>query len=77
MSDFQSWEEVKDWLEDPDDSWQTVTYHSWTWSHSYMSCSDDGEYGPCCQDDYDTVEEAVEAIKRYSSDRLHLVTKNV
>lgn len=76
MSDFNSWEEVRDWLEDPEDNYQTVTYGSWTWSASYMSCHDDGEYGPCCQDDYESVEDAVYAIKDYSGNRLHLVKKN-
>ena len=73
MSDFKSWEEVKDWLQDPDDNWQTVTYHSWTFSKSYMQCHSDE---PCCSDDYETVEDAVEAIKDYSGDRLHLVSKD-
>lgn len=76
MSDFQSWEEVKDWLEGPEDSWQTVTYGSWTWCGLYMSCHSDSEYGPCCEADYETVEEAIQAIKDHSSDRLHLVEKN-
>lgn len=76
MSDFQNWGEVKAWLEDPEDNYQTVTYASWTWTSSYMSCGDDSEYGPCCQHDYQSVEDAVEALKRYSNDRPHLVIKN-
>lgn len=75
MSDFNSWEEVKDWLEDPEDNYQTVTYHCWTFSKSYMSCWDDGEYGPCCQDDFKTVEEVIESIQNHT-DKLELVEKN-
>lgn len=72
MSDFKSWDEVKEWLKDPEDNYQTVTYHAWTWSDSWMSCSEGG----CCSDEYKTVEDAVETIKDYSGNRLHLVTKN-
>lgn len=76
MSDFSGWEEVKEWLENPEDNYQTVTYHSWTWSGLYMSCHSDSEYGPCCQYDYESVEDAVQAIKDYSNNRLNLVEKN-
>lgn len=77
MSDFNSWEEVEDWLEDSEDNYQTVTYGSWTWSGLYMSCHSDIEYGPCCHGNYESVEDAVEAIKDYSNNRLNLVEKDV
>lgn len=74
MSDFNSWEEVRSWLEDPEDNYQTVSYGEWTWSNSYMTCySEDC----CCAEDYETINHAIEVIKDYSNNRLHLVNKNV
>lgn len=72
MSDFNSWQEVKDWLEDPEDNYQTVNYHTWTFSKSYMTCNEPG----CCDDSYKSVEEAIEDIKRYSGDKLERVQKD-
>lgn len=73
MSDFKSWDEVKDWLVDSEENWNTVSYHAWTWSKSYMSCYDE-DCG--CSDDYETVDDAVESIKDYCGDKLELVNKN-
>lgn len=75
MSDFNSWKEVEEWLSDPEDKWQSVSYGSWTWTGLYMSCHSDSEYGPCCQDDYETYVDAVEAIKDYSSGNLGAIRK--
>lgn len=75
MSDFSSWKEVEEWLSDPEDKWQSVSYRSWTWTGLYMSCHSDSEYGPCCQDDYETYADAVESIKYYSNDDLGAIRK--
>lgn len=72
MSDFNSWEEVKAWLEDPDDNYQTVSYHHWTFSKSYMSCNEPG----CCDDSYKSVDEVVGSIKDYSKGNLERVHKD-
>ena len=72
MSNFNSWEEVKDWLEDPEDNYQTVTYHNWTFSKSYMSCNEPN----CCDDSFQSVDDAVESIKQYSGNKIGRVNRD-
>lgn len=67
MSDFNSWEEVRDWLE----KGEVVYYWAWTYSHNYMSCGEDG----CCEQDFDSVGEVIESLKRCCSGRLNMVDK--
>lgn len=73
MSDFNSWEEVKAWLEDPDDNYQTVAYHHWVFSKSHMSCCEPN----CCDDSYKSADEALESIKDYSHGKLDRVQRDV
>lgn len=71
MSDFSSWLEVEAWLEKD----RIVGVESWTFSKSYMCCWSTAEGDNCCEDDYSSVEEAVEDIKRLSDGKLERVNK--
>lgn len=71
MSDFDTWDEVKEWLSQD----ECVNVEVWTFSKGYMCCWSTAEGDPCCEEDYDCVEEAVEDVKRLSDDKLEDVKK--
>lgn len=70
MSDFKTWDEVKEWLAQD----ECVNVDGWTFSKAYMYCSSTVEGVTCCED-YDSVEEAIEDVKRLSDDKLEDVKK--
>ena len=46
----------------------SVYYHSWTFTATFMNCGDwDDEYGYCCSDNYDNVEQVLDSIHMYCS----------
>jgi hypothetical protein len=49
-----------------------LSYHAWTFFKHGMNCWD--EYN-CCQDDWDTVEEALDRIESYSGGEWDRVTE--
>ena len=79
MSDFSSWEEVKEYLEhkdDPDD-WTTVSLErghgvQLYWCDSFSSCGDD----QCCWDDFKSTDDAIDDIKLHCSGNLDWVIKD-
>lgn len=79
MSDFSSWEEVKEYLEhrdDPDD-WTTVRLEQGRgvqlyWCNSFASCGDD----QCCWDDFKSTDDAIDDIKLHCSGNLEWVIKD-
>lgn len=57
MSDFNSWEEVYAWLDNEEEDYPQVECGAWVFSRSYMSC------GECCEEDYATIEDAMESLQ--------------
>ena len=73
--DFNTWEEVAEWLSEEDD-YNQVSVHVWTFSLTYMSCNNyDDEYGPCCDNQYNCIEETITDIKHYSNNNIAEVEK--
>lgn len=68
MRDFKDWDEVKDWLL----KGEQVFYWAWTYSEDWMSC---GDFECGCEDDFDTVDDAVKSLRVYCSDRLNMVER--
>lgn len=68
MSDFNSWDEVKDWLLQD----ECVFYWAWTYSKDWMTC---GDFECGCEDDFDNVDDAIKQLRERCSDRLHMVKK--
>lgn len=71
MSDFNTWDEVKEWLSQE----ECVNVKVWTFSQGYMCCSNTAEGDMCCEDNYRSVEEAVEDVKRLSDDKIEDVRR--
>jgi hypothetical protein len=57
-SDFQSWDEVRDWLA----SGESVSYHTWYFSEHGMTCGDLG----CCDESFHNIDDALESVKYYA-----------
>lgn len=68
MKDFKDWEEVRDWLLKD----EQVYYWAWTYSKDWMSC---GDFECGCEDEFDTVEDAIKQLKERCSNRLNMVER--
>lgn len=71
MNDFNTWEEVKGWLSQG----ECVNVEVWSFTQGYMCCSNTAEGDTCCEDNYDSVEDAVEDVKRLSCGKIQDVRK--
>lgn len=69
MKDFSSWEEIKEWIDDPDDM-EVVCVESLYFSRTYMSCGEG-----CCDEPYDNVDYTMDAIKQYSGGDITKVSR--
>lgn len=76
MTDFSTWQEVKEYLEDTAD-WNTVKLLSGRgvqlyWCKDFASCGDD----QCCWDDFACTDDAIDDIKLHCCGNLDWVIKN-
>lgn len=60
MRDFNSWEEVREWISDVD-AMETVSVEHLYFSHTYMSCGEG-----CCDESFDSVDFTMDMIRRYA-----------
>lgn len=62
MSDFNSWDEVEEFLLE-DEGVNQVEYWSWVWSSGYKTCS-----SGCCDDSLSNIKECLDDIQYFCSD---------
>lgn len=60
MSDFNSWDELEQWLLDNDGEFVVVS-GSWWFSKTSMGCFSD-----CCEDHFSSLDRAIDTIMRYA-----------
>lgn len=71
MTDFNSWEQVKEWLEQDE---AVVVSGTWYFTKHFMSCGNyTDEYGACCSDSFKDVDDCLESIKNLADDKLENV----
>lgn len=72
-TDFNSWEDVEQYLKD---GGQVYVSETWIFNQHYMSCGNyDEEYGYCCEGDFKDASEAVVDIRDWTCGDLMLVEK--
>jgi len=65
MSDFNSWDEIREYLLE-EGEYNQVSACSWFWTKGSMMCWATAEGEPCCDDQFNTIEECIESIMRLS-----------
>lgn len=67
MSDFNSWDEVRDWLSDTDEM-EGVFVGNMFYTHSYGSCGEG-----CCDESFDGLDDTIQQIKLHAQNDLNKV----
>ena len=77
MSDFSTWEDLKEYLHSPNDPWlpsvKLEDGHGVPlyWTEWYASCGDD----ECCYQEFDSIEDVIDQIKHMSINNIDWVKK--